>query len=61
MKVNGSSIAFSKGETLHTENSYKYSLESFAALTSAAGLTLKKSWVDEENLFSVHYLTVAGS
>ena len=61
VKVNGSSIVFRKGETLHTENSYKYSLESFAALTYAAGLTLNNSWVDEENLFSVHYLTVANS
>jgi dimethylhistidine N-methyltransferase len=61
VKVNGSSIAFRKGETLHTENSYKYSLESFAGLTRTAGLTLNKSWVDEENLFSVHYLAVAES
>jgi L-histidine Nalpha-methyltransferase len=60
VKVNGSAIEFYKGETLHTENSYKYSLEDFAALSDAAGFTLKKSWLDEEELFSVHYLTVAG-
>jgi uncharacterized SAM-dependent methyltransferase len=44
VKVNGSAIDFRKGETLHTENSYKYSLEDFAALSDAAGFTLKKSW-----------------
>jgi len=59
VKVNGSAIDFHKGETLHTENSYKYSLEDFAALSDAAGFTLKKSWFDDEKLFSVHYLTVA--
>lgn len=59
VKVNGSSIAFAKGETLHTENSYKYSLESFTALSRAAGFSLQQSWLDDENLFSVHYLSVA--
>lgn len=59
VNINGSTIEFYKGETLHTENSYKYSLESFAALGNAAGFTLKQSWLDEEKLFSVHYLTVS--
>lgn len=57
--VDGGSIAFAKGETLHTENSYKYSLESFTALSRAAGFEVQKSWVDEQQLFSVHYLSVA--
>jgi dimethylhistidine N-methyltransferase len=59
VNVNGSSIDFYKGETLHTENSYKYSLESFTALCNAAGFELQRSWLDEEKLFSFHYLTVA--
>lgn len=58
VQVNGTSISFDKGETLHTENSYKYSLESFASLCNAAGFALEKSWVDEKQLFSVHYLRV---
>jgi dimethylhistidine N-methyltransferase len=58
VQINGSAIEFGKGETLHTENSYKYSLESFIALSKAAGFSVQKSWLDEENLFSVHYLTV---
>jgi uncharacterized SAM-dependent methyltransferase len=61
VKINGSSIELRKGETLHTESSYKYSLESFSALSDAAGLQLRKSWLDQEKLFSVHYLTVAES
>lgn len=59
VKINGSSIQFDKGETLHTENSYKYTLEDFSSLSEAAGLVLEKSWLDEGGLFSVHYLTVA--
>lgn len=57
--VNGNVIEFDKGETLHTENSYKYSVESFTALSQAAGFTLKQSWLDDDKLFSVHYLTVS--
>ena len=59
VKLNGSKIEFDKGETLHTENSYKYSLQDFSALSDAAGLVLEKSWLDKNELFSVHYLTVA--
>ena len=57
--LNGSSIRFDKGETLHTENSYKYTLEDFSRLSEAAGLVLEKSWLDANELFSIHYLTVA--
>jgi dimethylhistidine N-methyltransferase len=56
--VYGSTISFNEGETLHTENSYKYSLESFTSLSNAAGFAVEKSWVDEKQLFSVHYLSV---
>ena len=52
-------IHFDKDEVLHTENSYKYSLESFTALSNAAGFTLEKSWLDEDKLFSVHYLSIS--
>ena len=61
IKINGSTVEFREGESLHTENSYKYSLESFTALCNAAGFTCQQSWLDEEKLFSVHYLTVAAS
>ncbi|HCD56629.1 L-histidine N(alpha)-methyltransferase [Haliea sp.] len=56
--VNGRSIHFRQGETLHTENSYKYSLQHFSALSESAGFALEKSWLDADELFSVHYLTV---
>ena len=59
VKVNGSKIQFDKGETLHTENTYKYSQQDFSELSDAAGLVLGKSWLEKNELFSVHYLTVA--
>tara|TARA_R110002073_G_scaffold13223_10_gene56647 strand:- start:1233 stop:2213 length:981 start_codon:yes stop_codon:yes gene_type:complete len=61
VQVNGSAITFARGETLHTENSYKYTLEDFKALVEAAGYTLQKSWLDDSRLFSVHFLTVRNS
>lgn len=52
-------VSFTQGERIHTENSYKYSLSRFRELTQVAGLTLEKTWMDQQSLFSVHYLTVA--
>lgn len=54
-------IEFEAGESLHTENSYKYSVADFAALAESAGLALVDSWLDDEQLFSVHYLESAAS
>lgn len=59
VQINGSEIAFAEGETLHTENSYKYSLESFTRMSERAGFSVQQSWLDEAGLFSVHYLNVA--
>ena len=52
----GERVHFLEGERLHTENSYKYSLEDFAALAGAAGFSVRESWIDDEELFSLHYL-----
>jgi|TARA_B110000971_G_scaffold33988_1_gene31765 dimethylhistidine N-methyltransferase len=59
--IDGNTIQFETGETIHTENSYKYSLTSFTELSAAAGFTLEKSWLDENQLFSVHYLSVSNT
>jgi len=58
VRVENSAIALAKGERIHTENSYKYTLESFQALIARAGLGIQKTWLDTDNLFSVHYLSV---
>ena len=52
----GEVVNFCKGETIHTENSYKYTVSGFADLAASAGLELRRSWLDEDSLFSMHYL-----
>lgn len=46
---------FRKGETIHTENSYKYSLNDFEALVSDR-FRVEKVWTDDDDLFSLQYL-----
>jgi L-histidine Nalpha-methyltransferase len=59
IKVCGECIEFRAGETIHTENSYKYSVDSFRALARGAGWRPAAAWVDAESYFSVHVLTCA--
>ncbi|MDJ0516759.1 MAG: L-histidine N(alpha)-methyltransferase [Trichodesmium sp. MO_231.B1] len=54
--VSGQEFSFKEGESIHSENSHKYSIVDFAALALEAGFKLKKSWIDKNNLFSVNYL-----
>jgi dimethylhistidine N-methyltransferase len=49
-------FAFRAGESIHTENSYKYTLDQFAALAHSAGYTTRGVWTDSAGLFSVHVL-----
>ena len=55
VKVNQTVFRFREGETIHTENSYKYSVEEFCELASKARLTIRKTWKDENSLFCVYY------
>lgn len=50
-------ISFSKSERIHTEYSYKYTVDSFSQLASQAGLSLENYWIDDNRLFSVQYYT----
>ncbi len=54
--VAGEAIHFTRGETIHTENSYKYSLEGFGMLTEEAGWHSSAQWTDPDRLFSLHLL-----
>ena len=49
---------FAQGETIHTENSYKYTVQEFIALASEANFVSQKVWQDNEKLFSVHLFKV---
>ena len=60
VRVAGRPFWFAAGETIHTENSYKYDLVNFAALAAGVGLAVREVWTDERRRFSVQYLTLAG-
>jgi dimethylhistidine N-methyltransferase len=57
VNIAGHMIEFAAGETIHTENSYKYTIESFGLLAQSAGWTPVKAWTD--GYFSVHALAKA--
>jgi dimethylhistidine N-methyltransferase len=60
VRLCGRTVPFAAGESIHTENSYKYSIPRFAALARASGWRLDTSWTDTNSMFSVHALR-AGS
>jgi dimethylhistidine N-methyltransferase len=59
VNVCGRTIEFRAGETIHTENSYKYTVESFGALARGAGWTPVAAWTDADGYFSVQALRAA--
>lgn len=54
--VDGTSIDFAEGETIHTENSYKHTIAGFQALAQSAGWTPVEAWTDDDGLVSMHVL-----
>ncbi len=60
VRLLGHHFSFRPGESIHTENSYKYSFERFAALAQASGWQVKESWTDKGRMFSVHALVASG-
>jgi dimethylhistidine N-methyltransferase len=58
--VAGVPVHFEAGETIHTENSYKHSIEGFAQLASGAGWIVRRVWTDDAKLFSIHALQAPG-
>ncbi len=54
--VAGVRFNFAAGETIHTENSYKHTIEGFQALAASAGWRSQRVWTDKRSLFSLHLL-----
>lgn len=54
--IDGREFHFRAGETIHTENSCKYSVAEFQLLARDAGFSAEHCWTDSQQLFSVHYL-----
>lgn len=57
VRVNQTVFRFQQGETIHTESSYKYSVEEFVELCAKARFSIKKCWKDSQNLFCVYYFS----
>ncbi|NMP01431.1 L-histidine N(alpha)-methyltransferase [Pseudoalteromonas arctica] len=51
--INDQQIDFIAGESIHTENSHKYTLESFKQLAGQANLKLEQTWQDDSNYFAL--------
>ncbi len=56
VRIGPTRIAFAPQESIRTEYSYKYDVEGFGTLASAAGWTVEQVWTDERRLFGVLYL-----
>lgn len=56
IEVAGRAFAFREGETIHTENSYKYGIDQFQQMAASAGWQARAAWTDAADLFSLHLL-----
>ena len=56
VRVQEHEFRFRRGETIHTENSYKHTPDGFRRLAEAAGLAIDSVWCDADRLFCVQYL-----
>ena len=52
-EVTGGERRFERGERIHTENSYKYTRQSFATLLERAGFATTRTWTDDDQWFAV--------
>jgi dimethylhistidine N-methyltransferase len=56
VQVAGQQVRFARGETIHTENSYKYTPERFTAIAADAGWFCRMMWTDPARLFALYLL-----
>jgi dimethylhistidine N-methyltransferase len=56
IEINGERIRFEEGESIHTENSYKYTPEHFEYLAGVSGFEVQKMWTDPRSYFGVFLL-----
>ncbi|WP_428240036.1 L-histidine N(alpha)-methyltransferase [Gynuella sp.] len=57
VNIDDQMIAFSEGENIHTENSYKYTPDEFLALAATSGWDREKIWQDKAHMFSIFLLS----
>ena len=51
-------VAFSHGERIHTENSYKYTPEMVETILRDSSFRLEQTWYDRQKWFGVHLARV---
>ena len=61
LNLEGEKIRFVPGESIHTENAYKYDLDEFRRLAGQAGFAARDAWTDPAGRFRVQYFEVAPS
>lgn len=49
-------VTFDEGEHIVTEHSHKYSVGEFRGLARHAGFEPERTWIDDQALFSIHYM-----
>jgi dimethylhistidine N-methyltransferase len=59
VRVGNDTFSFAEGESIHTENSYKYDETTLGALASRAGFAIEQRWTDSRGWFA-DFLMVAG-
>lgn len=58
VEIGGEVIRFEAGETIHTENSFKYEPDQFLKLAASAGFQKVGGWTDPKGWFAVFLLEV---
>jgi dimethylhistidine N-methyltransferase len=59
VRIAGQRFDFADGEAVHTEDSHKYTVESFREMAARAGFNPRAVWCDPDRLFSIHWLESA--
>ena len=54
LKDIGLTVRFATGERIHTENSYKYTLQMVEQMLCVSGFKLEQSWFDRRDWFGLH-------
>ena len=57
--LDGHCFHLAEGESLHTENSYKYAPQEFLELSGDNGLEPVSYWTDDEDMFGIYLLQAA--
>lgn len=58
VEIGETRVEFSEGESIHTENSHKFTIKEFQSLAASVGFESDHVWTDDDELFSVHFMTV---